>query len=354
MKNKIICVLSAALLLTISLLSINVSGELKNSNIPPVPDISGNWFINYYDWQGNLTDKEYVYCTVYDLNVSFSYGNAIITEGIIEENTETCPDYIIYCSDFSGLGVSKIFIYNDSLMITEMPLCESCNPAEFVRGDIQVGVNVTCEGNQITTYPNNSMIPNFVININNTGDFIDTFILSLPDLIDCCYYASLSQIRVTLQPNESTDVILSVDPYENNNATYEITVVATSLNNGSIKDSVITYTTVIEDKKSPTIEISRPEKGLYFFNTKIRKYFFRKPLIIGPISLWFNAIDEESGISNFKIYIDDVLQFESSGIPKSWNWEKGNLTGLRYTIKAVVQDSAGNSCFDEMEVIRIL
>lgn len=99
------------------------------------PDISGQWEISYYNWEGNLTSKENV--TIIqdrsDVTIQFDlmpsvYGK-IIKNNV--ENPQYPTEFIIRGIDFAGLGIDVIYILNENSMITEMPLCESCNPSEF-------------------------------------------------------------------------------------------------------------------------------------------------------------------------------------------------------------------------------
>lgn len=102
-----------------------------------IPQIEGNWIVNYYDWTGNLTKTENFTITRNDFEVKFFSNNTEICSGTILVNNLPFPynttDFLISGCDFGGLGISKIFIHDVSYMKTELPLCENCNPAILSR-----------------------------------------------------------------------------------------------------------------------------------------------------------------------------------------------------------------------------
>ena len=121
------------------------------------------------------------------------------------------------------------------------PISISTNTCKTIFDDYDV--DVSCNENHMTVYPNENAV--YAILITNTGDRVDTYILDCPDLIDCCYWSSLTTYELTLYPDASDTVILTVIPYWEVEETYTITVRATSITNPTIYDSIPTYTTVI-------------------------------------------------------------------------------------------------------------
>jgi hypothetical protein len=102
-----------------------------------IPQIEGNWIINFYDWSGNLTKTENITIARDNFKVRFFSNNTEVCSGTILKNKMQYPnnltDFLITDCDFGGLGISIIFIYNSSYLKTELPLCENCNPAVLLR-----------------------------------------------------------------------------------------------------------------------------------------------------------------------------------------------------------------------------
>ncbi|UCF12130.1 MAG: hypothetical protein JSW06_08820 [Thermoplasmatales archaeon] len=101
------------------------------------PSIEGNWILRHYSWEGNLTETESVQIERDNDIVTIFSGDEVLCNGTIIKNNQTYPknhtDNILKCNDFRGLGVNVIFIYNESYLETELPLCESCNPSIFTK-----------------------------------------------------------------------------------------------------------------------------------------------------------------------------------------------------------------------------
>ena len=101
------------------------------------PSIEGDWILRHYDWEGNLTKTESVRIERKNDDITIFSGDEVLCNGTIIKNNLPYPqnhtEYILKCSDFRGLGVNVIFIYNESYLETELPLCESCNPSLFTR-----------------------------------------------------------------------------------------------------------------------------------------------------------------------------------------------------------------------------
>jgi hypothetical protein len=115
---------------------LNISFE-KLEEIQNYPNISGEWTLKHYNFEGNLTSEENVTINqvVGEVEILFSLGLPV-TGKIIKnniENPEHQTDFIIRGIDFRGLGIDVIYIINESLMYTELPLCETCNPSVFSR-----------------------------------------------------------------------------------------------------------------------------------------------------------------------------------------------------------------------------
>lgn len=101
------------------------------------PGIEGDWILRHYNWEGDLTETESIQIERKNSNITIFSGDEVLCIGTIIKNNLPYPqnhtEYILKCSDFRGLGVNVIFIYNESYLKTELPLCESCNPSIFSR-----------------------------------------------------------------------------------------------------------------------------------------------------------------------------------------------------------------------------
>lgn len=106
------------------------------------------------------------------------------------------------------------------------------------------------------------------------------------------------------------------------------------------------------DEIAPEITIVKPENALYIMDFKIRKFFFRKSLIIGNINIEVNAFDEDSGISRVEFFIDGELKANITVPPYIYKWsrEKFSLIKHRHSIKVIAFDDFGNSNSDEIIV----
>ena len=122
--------------------------------------------------------------------------------------------------------------------------------------DDSYGVQVSCDENQMTVYPHETAV--YCIEVTNTGTEIDTYLLDCPDLIDCCYWSSLTTYGLNLSPGETGITVLIVTPYEEQEETYTITVRATSVNDPTVYNSVPTYTTVILDDRTIDVSTDKP------------------------------------------------------------------------------------------------
>jgi hypothetical protein len=106
-------------------------------SLDEIPDVFGAWMISYYDFMGNVTKTENVTLTQNETTVVAQTDNNTLFTGIILKNNLPSPDnktdFLITNCDFQGLGIDYIFIYNETMMQTNLPLCENCRPAVFTR-----------------------------------------------------------------------------------------------------------------------------------------------------------------------------------------------------------------------------
>jgi len=112
----------------------------------------------------------------------------------------------------------------------------------------------------------------------------------------------------------------------------------------------IPYLEIKIDTTPPTVEIKKPDNGVYLFGSKILPFFV--PVVIGNINIEVNAFDSDTGIKCVEIYIDDTLKANITSEPFVWRWTE--RTFGRHTLKVVAFDNAGNKATDEIIVWKIL
>lgn len=137
---------------------------------------------------------------------------------------------------------------------------------------------------------------------------------------------------------------------------YEVSLTVTDNDGGSdtvTKDIEVVYE---DDTTPPTVKITKPEKGLYIFNFKIRPFLIRKPLIIGKIDIEVDATDDKSGIERVEFFIDGESKANIVTLPYTYTWKRDKIRifGHRHTVKVVAFDNAGNNASEEIEVWKFL
>lgn len=174
MKMKKIKIMAVVYMLLAVGLSASVSLVIstENTKISEMSySIDGNWALEYYRWDGRLLSRENVEIEVSDENVTIYSGGEVLTTGTIVENNDTNLseeiDYIIYCEDFGGLGISEIYVYSETCMVTDTPCCESCNPAVFIRDFDNVSLDFDISVNE--SYKPGEPI-NVIVNLTNVGN----------------------------------------------------------------------------------------------------------------------------------------------------------------------------------------
>ncbi len=208
-------------------LSVSLTASAENIKISDMSySIDGNWALEYYRWDGQLISREDVEVEVSDENVTIYSGGDILTTGFIVENNQTNLseeiDYIIYCEDFGGLGVSEIYVYSETYMVTNPPLCDGCSSALFVRDfdnvslDFDISVNNSYKpGEQINVIVNLKNIGNSSVTLSEMmliAGSLDLYITTpdgkyiqyIGDMINC--FAP----HMTLEPGEVSSVVVDI------------------------------------------------------------------------------------------------------------------------------------------------
>lgn len=102
------------------------------------PSIEGDWLLSTFDWQGNKTKDQGVNLLLsgYDVTITDDVTQDILFKGKLETDTQTGL-WIInssYTPPYENpLTITKIYIHDDSYMVSDLPLIESLNPYQFTK-----------------------------------------------------------------------------------------------------------------------------------------------------------------------------------------------------------------------------
>ncbi|MHA1637314.1 MAG: Ig-like domain-containing protein, partial [Candidatus Thorarchaeota archaeon] len=109
---------------------------------------------------------------------------------------------------------------------------------------------------------------------------------------------------------------------------YFVTVSDAFNKTDEIMDGASYFTLTAADTLDPTVSILTPVNGT---------------LISGSVEVGISAADSGSSVEYVEIYIDDVLAFNDTSSPYSYDWDTTSLVDGEYTIVVIAYDSAGNS-----------
>jgi hypothetical protein len=168
--------------------------------------------------------------------------------------------------------------------------------------------------------------------------------------------------------NASNDILIGTDHDVSNGNTASMKWVDLSYNikymwyakaNDSeleTESDIWSFTIIEEDNIPPCVKIIKPERALYIFDKKVRKYIFsRIPLIVGTITIEAHAADEATGIERVDFYWNDNLLGSDTEYPYSYTWEKDRIRLIHlFRIKVIAYDNVGLTDGDQMIVRKIL
>jgi hypothetical protein len=115
-----------------------------------------------------------------------------------------------------------------------------------------------------------------------------------------------------------------------------------------------------DDNTSPSVEILRPARALYFRDRLLLPRIIRLTQIIGRITVIVNATDNESGIDRVEFYCGPLGRKylgNATSEPYNLTWRRDRLLPRVihiHQLKVVAYDNAGNSASDRMFVRKIL
>ena len=100
------------------------------------------------------------------------------------------------------------------------------------------------------------------------------------------------------------------------------------------------------DTQSPTVNITKPDIGIYWRNIKIWPLIefslleWSTPFIIRDITIVASANDATSGIDRVEFYIDSELKSTDTTAPYEWNWDE--TVFFTHSIEVKAYDAAGH------------
>jgi nitrous oxidase accessory protein NosD len=110
------------------------------------------------------------------------------------------------------------------------------------------------------------------------------------------------------------------------------------------------------DLSPPTIIITRPTNGLYIRERHLLQRLLQKIIVIGQVTIWAQANDEESGITQVKFYLNNEPYPAYIGYepPFHWHWTKRTIIPDIHQIKAVAFNGAKITSTHIIQVKRYL
>jgi hypothetical protein len=128
------------------------------------------------------------------------------------------------------------------------------------------------------------------------------------------------------------------------NTTYYWKIVAWDNYGASTSGPIWSFTTKTKKNKAPNVDISKPIKALYVFNSYILPRFFRLTKVIGTITLEAEVSDEDSNIDRVEFFVNGQLKKTDSTEPYTYNfiWNRLRFFHL-FFIKVIAYDTDGAS-----------
>jgi len=121
------------------------------------------------------------------------------------------------------------------------------------------------------------------------------------------------------------------------------------------KSDIWSFTTKKIENTPPTVQITKPGRGLYIFNKKILPRLIRLTLIIGKITIMVNATDKDSGIEKVEFYINGKLKTTDTTPPYTYEWKRDRIRLFHiFIIKVIAYDKDGATDTDKMIVKKFI
>ena len=116
--------------------------------------------------------------------------------------------------------------------------------------------------------------------------------------------------------------------------------------------------TTVVDFLPPNIKIEKPERGIYFKDSKLLPRLLGLTTVIGDITIEVNVSDDETGIEKVEFYgglFGNILLGTETQAPYNFTWTKDRIRLIHlHKLTVVAYDLAGNKKCDSMLVKKIL
>jgi hypothetical protein len=193
--------------------------------------------------------------------------------------------------------------------------------------------------------PNNPVPPNQAVNVSVNADLQWTGGDPDNDFVTYDVYFGTTSPPQKVAQNQTQP--LYIPGLLASNTTYYWQIISWDGHHATTSGPIWSFTTLLViDTIPPVVKILKPEKALYFRNTKLVAFF--TPVVISAIDIEVSASDNESGVAKVEFYIDEQYKANTTTAPYTWTWtDKGFFI---YMLKVVAYDNVGHSASTEMRV----
>ena len=352
--------------------SIQIPDVLDACGNRDVKDITANMIVS---WLGDATFTVNITIQNNEETQYNGYIRACITE--IESRYDTYYGdpfhfgFLDYAFDkYISIDPGSVYIDNVTWNGNEHQDSHGNNFSDITPGNIQITMGVF---NYNNNYVDESVIgcithnipPNKPENLypKDNSEIMDIsptlrVVVSDPDgdTMNVSFYNASNDRLIGTDHNVSSGSTASVKWVD---LSYDITYMWYAKTNDSeleTESDIWSFTIVEEDNIPPCVKIIKPERALYIFDKKVRKYIFsRIPLIIGTITIGAHAADEATGIERVDFFWNDNLLGSDTEYPYSFTWEKDRIRLIHlFRIKVIAYDNVGLTDEDQMVVRKFL
>jgi len=118
---------------------------------------------------------------------------------------------------------------------------------------------------------------------------------------------------------------------------YDVTLTVIDFEGNSSNDT--TTATIAEEYTPISLDISKPQPGIYLMDQKVLPFI--TPIILGRITIEVEASQIEFGIDRVELFIDGTFKANLTDAPYSWTWS--DRVFLRHTITVIAYDNSGQN-----------
>ena len=131
------------------------------------------------------------------------------------------------------------------------------------------------------------------------------------------------------------------------NSRYYWKVIAEDEHGAKNEGQIWTFATI--ETTPPNVKIVTPEEGYLYWDWLRIPIFTKNAIIISGIDIEVDANDA-SGINRVEFYLNNILQFNDTIPPYTWNLNEKSFGLKLYEIKVIAYDNVGNSAYDTVRI----